>query len=225
MSGFISLSPFQNTKWFPQIQSLASGIACRSSGRFQLQRAITPNSCIVCRIRGYRCVRLVEGFVGVRSICRLDPESPVIDGYLLGSGEGLLSRWETSIVVPRVSLFSCPCRASLTLSSPSPAVAPLPPPFPLPWRPYSLSPAAAAVAGGANRAPAAHARAPLHGGGGRALCGRARGRPAWPDLPCAAPSSSPPLSSMDGRKKMIVRRRWQFCKFSSLELQYGLKQS
>jgi hypothetical protein len=57
-------------------------------------------------------------------------------------------------------------------------VAPLPPPFPLPWRPYSLSPAAAAVAGGANRAPAAHARAPLHGGGGRALCGRARGRPA-----------------------------------------------
>jgi hypothetical protein len=71
-----------------------------------------------------------------------------------------------------------------------------PPPFPLPWRPYSPSPA---VAGGANRAPAPHARAPIPGGGGRA-----RGRPARPDLPCTAPSSSPPLSSMDGRKKTMT---------------------
>ena len=77
MSDFISSSPFQNTKRFLQIQSLAPGIARRSSGRFQLRRqlrrAITPNSCIVCRIRGYRCVRLVKGFVGTRSVRRLDP--------------------------------------------------------------------------------------------------------------------------------------------------------
>ena len=77
MSGFILSSPFQNTKRFPQIQSLAPGIARRSSGRFQLRRqlrrAITPNPCIVCEIRGYHCVRLVEGFVAARSVHRLDP--------------------------------------------------------------------------------------------------------------------------------------------------------
>jgi hypothetical protein len=77
MSGFISSSPFQNTKRFLQIRSLAPGIARRTSGRFQLRRqlrrAITPNPCIVCGIRGYRCVRLVEGFVAARSVHRLDP--------------------------------------------------------------------------------------------------------------------------------------------------------
>jgi hypothetical protein len=77
MSGFISSSPFQNTKQFLQIRSLAPGIARRSSERFQLERqlrqAITPNPCIVYGIRGYPCVRLVEGFVGAHSVCRLDP--------------------------------------------------------------------------------------------------------------------------------------------------------
>jgi hypothetical protein len=77
MSGFISSSLFQNTERFLQIQSLAPGIARRSSGRFQLRRqlrrAITPNPCIVCGIRGYRCVRLVEGFVAACSVRRLDP--------------------------------------------------------------------------------------------------------------------------------------------------------
>jgi hypothetical protein len=72
-----------------------------------------------------------------------------------------------------------------------------PPLFPLPWRPYSPSlVAAAAVAGGANRTPAPHARAPLPGGGGHA-----HGRPVRPDLPCAAPSF--PLLSlpwMGGRR-------------------------
>jgi hypothetical protein len=76
MSGFISSSPFQNAKRFLQIWSLALGIARRSSERFQLRRqlrwAITPNSCIVCRIRGYSCVRLVEDFIRVRSVRRLD---------------------------------------------------------------------------------------------------------------------------------------------------------
>jgi hypothetical protein len=77
MFDFISSSPFQNTKRFLQIQSLAPDIARRSSVRFQLRwqlrRAITPNPWIVCRIRGYRCVRLVEGFVAARSVRRLDP--------------------------------------------------------------------------------------------------------------------------------------------------------
>jgi hypothetical protein len=76
MFGFISSSPFQNTKLFRQIQSLAPGIARRSSGRFQLRRqlrrAITPNPSIVCGIQGYRCVRLVEGFVAACSVRRLD---------------------------------------------------------------------------------------------------------------------------------------------------------
>jgi hypothetical protein len=72
MSGFISSSPFQNTKRFLQIQSLAPGIARRSSRRFQLRRVITPNPRIVCQIRGYRCVRLVEGFVGAHWVRRLD---------------------------------------------------------------------------------------------------------------------------------------------------------
>jgi hypothetical protein len=72
MSGFISSSQFQNTKRFLQIQFLAPDIARRSSGQFQLRRAITLNPYIVCGIRGYRCVRLVEGFVAARSVRRLD---------------------------------------------------------------------------------------------------------------------------------------------------------
>jgi hypothetical protein len=68
MSSFSSSSPFQKTKRFLQIWSLASSIARRSSEQFQLRRqlrrAITPNPCIVCGIWGYRYVRLIEGFVG-----------------------------------------------------------------------------------------------------------------------------------------------------------------
>jgi hypothetical protein len=105
MSGFISSSPFQNTKRFLQIQSLAPGIARRSLGRIQLRRAITPNPCIVCRIRGYRCVRLVEGFVVARSVRRLDPR---ISGNRRISSRlrrGPSSPVRTSIFVPRVSSF------------------------------------------------------------------------------------------------------------------------
>jgi hypothetical protein len=231
MSGFNSSSPFQNTKRFLQIQSLAPGIARRSSGRFQLRRAITPNPCIVCRIRGYRCVHLVKGFVAARSVRRLDPR---ISGNRRISSRlrrGSSSPVRTSIVLPRVSScssFSRPRRASLTLPSPSPTAAPLPPPFPLPgdapfplpggggggrrWRPRSRAPAPARPSPAAvvvPRAPGAAAPAP--------------GRPGLV-VPYAAPSS-PPLSSMDGRKKMRGRRRWQSRKFSPRELQYGLKHS
>jgi hypothetical protein len=156
MSGFNSSSPFQNTKCFLPIQSLAPSIARRSSGRFQLRRAITPNLCIVCRIRGYHCVRPVEGFVAARSVRRLDPR---ISGNRRISSRlqwGSSSPVRTSIVVPRV--FSCssffrPRRASLTLPSPSPMAAPLPLCFLSLATPLSPSPAAAAVAGGGARVP------------------------------------------------------------------------
>jgi hypothetical protein len=105
MSSFISSSPFQNTKRFLQIQSLAPGIARRSSGRFQLRRAITPNPCIVCGIRGYRCVCLVEGFVAAHSVRRLDPQISGNQRISSRLRQGSSSPVRTSIVVPRVSLF------------------------------------------------------------------------------------------------------------------------
>jgi hypothetical protein len=142
MSGFISLSPFQNTKLFLQIRSLAPGIARRSSERFQLRqqlrRAITPNPCIVCGIRGYRCVRIVEGFVGARSVCRLDPQ---ISGNRRISSR--LRRGSSSPVChlhgfqPSSSFFLSSLR-SPSLSPPAPSGAtPHPcarPPCPCPWR-------------------------------------------------------------------------------------------
>jgi hypothetical protein len=230
MSGFISSSPFQNTKRFLQIQSLAPGIARRSSGRFQLRRAITPNPCIVCRIRGYRCVRLVEGFVAARSVRRLDLR---ISGNRRISSRlrrGPSSPVRTSIFVPRVSSFlRFPVRAKhLSLSRHLPRRRR---PFPLRFfssaAPLFPSPAVAAVADGGARAPAPHARA--HPSPGAVAAPRAAApTPGRPNLvlPCAAPSSSSPLSSMDGRKKMKRgRRRWQSRKFSPCELQYGLKYS
>jgi hypothetical protein len=237
MSGFISSSPFQNTKRFPQIQSLAPGIARRSSGRFQLRRqlrrAITSNLCIVCRIRGYRCVRLVEGFVVARSVRRLDPR---ISGnrriwlWLRRGSSSPVRNLHCCTYGFFVYSFSRPCRASPTLPSPSPAAAPLPPPFPLPATPLFPSPAVAAMTDGGARAPAPHARAhPSSGAVAAPLAPRAAvptsGRPNLV-LPCAAPSPSSPLSSMDGRKKIKRgRRRWQSRKFSSHKLQYDLKYS
>jgi hypothetical protein len=225
MSGFISSNPFQNTKRFLQIQSIAPGIARRSSGRFQLRRAITPNPCIVCRIREYRCVRLVESLVAARSVRRLDLRISSNRRISSRLRRGFSFPVRTSIVVPKVSScssFSRPRRAPLTLPSPSPTAAPLPLLFPSPAaplspprrrRPRSRAPALARpspTAVAMPRAPGAAAPAP--------------GRPGLVLL-CAAFSSSPPLSSMDGRKKMRGRRRWQSRKFSPRELQYGLKHS
>jgi hypothetical protein len=121
MSGFISSNPFQSTKRFLQIQSLAPGIARRSSGRFQLRRGITPNLCIVSRIRGYRCVCLVEGFVAAHSVRRLDPR--ISDNRRISSRlrQGSSSPVRTSIVVPRVSScssFSRPCPGGAPFSLP-----------------------------------------------------------------------------------------------------------
>jgi hypothetical protein len=212
MSRFISSSPFQNTKQFLQIQSLAPGIARRSSERFQLRRAINPNPCIVCQIRGYRCVRLVECFVGACSVHRLDPR---ISGNRRISSRlhrGSSSPVRTSIVVHRVSScssFSHPCSASLPLPSPSPAAAPLPPPFPLPGRaPFSLL---GGGGGGWRRRSCSRApcpRAPLPGGGRRAPCALCRDARARLGLPKRSPSL--PLPSLfhgweeedEERKKM-----------------------
>jgi hypothetical protein len=194
MSGFISSSPFQNTKRFLQIQSLAPGIARRSSGWFQLRRqlrrAITPNPCIVCRIRGYRCVRLVGGFVAARSVRRLDPR---ISGNRRISSRlrrGSSSLVRTSIVVPRVSScfsFSRPRRAP-SLSPHLPRWRhPSPLRFPSSAAPLSPSPAAAAVAGGGARVPVLpRPRAPP-----RRLW-PCPARPVRPRPPPAGPTSSSP---------------------------------
>jgi hypothetical protein len=152
MSGFISSSSFQNTKQFLQIQSLAPGIARRSSGRFQLRRqlrrAITPNPCIVCRI----C--LVEGFVAACSVRRLDPRISGNRWISFRLWRGSSSPVRTSIVVPRVSSFlRFPVRAeSPSLSPhlpwqrrPSPSISP-------PWRcPFPPPRRRPAVAGGGSR--------------------------------------------------------------------------
>jgi hypothetical protein len=211
MSGFISSSPFQSTKRFPQIQSLAPGIARRSSERFQLRRAITPNPCIVCRIRGYRCVRLVEGFVAARSVRRLDPW---ISGNRRISSRlrrGSSSPVRTSIVVHRVSScssFSRPRRASLTLLSPLPAAAPLPLCSPSPAAPLSPSPAAA-VAGGGARVPVLPRPCAPPGGCGRApraRCGRARPWPARSRPPLRSPLLFP-SSLFHGWEKEDERKK------------------
>jgi hypothetical protein len=214
MSGFISPSPFQNTKRFLQIHSLAPGIARRSSGRFQLRRAITPNPCIVYGIRGYRCVRLVEGFVAARSVRRLDPQISGNRRIFSRLRRGSSFPVRTSIVVPMVSLFlRFPvCAEPLPLSPHLPRRRrPSPLRFPSPAAPLSPSPAVAAVADGGARAPAPHARAhPSPAAVAAPLAPRAAApTPGRPNLvlPCAALSPSSPLSSMDGRKKMKRGRR------------------
>jgi hypothetical protein len=202
MSGFISSSPFQNTKRFPQIRSLAPGIARRSSGwlqlRRQLRRAITSNLCIVCRIRGYRCVRLVEGFVAACSVYRLDPRifgNRRISSRLRRGSFSPVRNLHCCTKVFFVSSFSRPCRASPTLPSPSPAA--------------PLSPSPAAVAGDGAHVPVL----PRSRASPRRLWS-CPARSVQPRPPLAGPVSSspaqppfPPLSSIDGRKKMRRGRR------------------
>jgi hypothetical protein len=154
MSGFISSSPFQNTKQFLQIRSLAPGIARRSSEWFQLRRAITPNPCIICGIRGYRCVRLVEGFIGTRSVRRLDPRISGNRWIPLSSDEGLLLRWASSMDFNLVLHFFSLLPAQPSLSPHRPPIArpptPARPPCPCPrcgggdrpWRPSGSGTAA-----------------------------------------------------------------------------------
>jgi hypothetical protein len=221
MSGFISSSPFQNTRRFLQIRSLGSGIARRSSRRFQLRRqlrrAITPNPCIVCGIRGYHCVRLVEGFVAARSVRRLDPRisgNRRISSRLRRGSSSPVRNLHCCNYGLFVSSFSRPCRASPTLPSPSPAAAHLPLRFPSPAAPLFPSPEVAAVADSGARAPAPHARAhpsPVAVAAPRAP-GAAAPAPGRPGLILPAQPPSPPLSLFHGweeedeerKKKMTI---------------------
>jgi hypothetical protein len=195
MSSFISSSPFQNTKRFPQIQSLAPGIARRSSGRFQLRRqlrrAITPNPCIVCRIRGYRYVRLVEGFVAARSVHRLDPRISGNRRISPRLRRGLLPRCASSMDFNPSSSFLLSSLRSPSISPHRPLRVPaLPlcaPTLPLPWRGDDDRPWRPSCLGhGSPRRrrgpPARTSRRPLRAWRGTA----ARPRPPW-----RRPSSSP----------------------------------
>jgi hypothetical protein len=92
MAGIFSSSPFQNSKPHPQIHSETLGIAPRSSGRFQLRRAITFDLCVISGIRGYRYVRLIESFILVPSIHLSDQQFVLNRRILLGSDEGRLLR-------------------------------------------------------------------------------------------------------------------------------------
>jgi hypothetical protein len=72
MARILWSSTFRISKPLPQLRSETRGIARRSSGRFQLQQAITFDPCIVAGIRGYLCVRIVEILVLVPSIHQSD---------------------------------------------------------------------------------------------------------------------------------------------------------
>jgi hypothetical protein len=207
MSGFISSSPFQNTKRFPQIRSLAPGIARRSSGRFQLRRqlrrAITLNPWIVCGIRGYRCFRLVEGFVAARSVRRLDPRISGNRRIWFRLRRGSSSPVSSSILVLRSLRF-----LGFGVASRSPA--------PLSRRRSALPPA---------RVRAAPAGATSGGGGAAARRGRrpamalVAALPAWAPprcgprprarVPCAAPMA---MEFPAWGREERGRRRWQFRK-------------
>jgi hypothetical protein len=110
---------------------------------------------------------------------------------------GSSSLVRTSIAVHRVSSFlRYPVRAEPPSLSPhlSRQRRPSPLHFPSPAAPLSPSPTAAPMPPARGRACLARRGRPP--GGGRA-----------PPTPCAAPSPSPPLSSMDGRKKIERGRR------------------
>jgi hypothetical protein len=80
MAGFLSPSPFQISERFLQIRFTTPRIARRSSGQFY--------PCVVGEIRGYRCIRLIEGFV---QFVNRASSSTSINDFLLGSGEVLFS--------------------------------------------------------------------------------------------------------------------------------------
>jgi hypothetical protein len=92
MSGFISSSPFQNTKRFLQIQSLARGIARRSSGDSNSGEQLLPIRASSAESEG--TAAFVSSRASSQRVQFVDwiPETPAIDGFPLDSGEGLLPR-------------------------------------------------------------------------------------------------------------------------------------
>jgi hypothetical protein len=113
MIGFFSPIPFQTIKQFPETHSSSPGIARWSLRRLELQRAITFNLCVVGKIRGYRCVCLVEGFVVVLSICQSDLRNFVNRWILSWLRQGSSSPVSFSIVVQKSSLFCSSCAQPL----------------------------------------------------------------------------------------------------------------
>jgi hypothetical protein len=74
------------------------------------QRAITPNPCIICGIREYCCVYLVEGFIVVRLIRRSDLWISVNRRFPPRLRRRLLFRWTFSIFFNLVLHFPSPWR-------------------------------------------------------------------------------------------------------------------
>jgi hypothetical protein len=185
MPDFSSLSTFQSMKPFSHIQFPAPGIARRSSEWFQLQRAITPNPCIICGICGHHCICLVEGFVSVRSVRRSDPRISVNRLFSPRLRRRLLFRWYFSIVFNLVLRFPSPWRfPRSTAALPHPSARRRPAP----------APAAAGTPARVSAAMPARWRCPA--------------RPGPLPLPCVHPSLFPPwpwkfLREREVRKKMI----------------------
>jgi hypothetical protein len=92
MSGIISSSPFQNTKRFFQIQSLAPGIAREVRGGSNSSEQLLSICASSAESEG--TAAFVSSRTSSQRVRFIDwiPESPAIDGFLLGSGEGLLPR-------------------------------------------------------------------------------------------------------------------------------------
>jgi hypothetical protein len=161
MTGILSPSPFQISNLFPQIWSTIPEIACRISGRFQLQRqlrwTITFNTCIVREIREYRCIHLIEGFTLMLSIHRSDLRFALNRRISPRLRQGLLLRWAIFIILRVLLRFSpyghspnpilaapLPLPAPLSplpaavvglgRARPPPGYSPCAPPPPLPWR-------------------------------------------------------------------------------------------
>ena len=88
MSGFISSSPFQNTKRFLQIQSLAPGIARRSSGGSNSGEQLLPIRASSAESEGIAAFVSSRASSGRVRFVDWIPESPAIDRF--GFGESLL---------------------------------------------------------------------------------------------------------------------------------------
>jgi hypothetical protein len=187
MTSFISSSPFQNTKQFLQIRSLAPGIARRSSERFQLRRQSGEQLLPICASSGES--EGTSAFVSSRAssgcVWFVDwiSESPAIDGFPLGSGEGLLPRWEPPLLY--LGFLRVLCFPSLQGLPHSPLTFPGGAPFSL---------LGGGCDGGA-RASAPRARARAR----RSSAAKAATGQPDPTSPAQLPPLTP-LSSMDGRK-------------------------
>jgi hypothetical protein len=166
MADFSSLSSFWTIRRFSQIHSPSLGIARRSSERFQLrwqlQRAITSNSCIISGIRGYCYVRLVESFVSVLSIHRSDRRF-VLNRRFSQLRWGFLLRWARPPSLPmEFFVFVFPSTTLSLLSFPRRPPSPMPlPPHDPQWWPAGTIRRRRPPARGARRPPAPQPARPL----------------------------------------------------------------